>query len=184
MVSRVRAIPDRRRTLGVLVLAAAVMAAGCGAEEEGAAAYPGSPEIVLGTGYFSFAPIVDQEAVSVVSGPQGGYHIWGAVRGRYLNPEEVMLQFTLTLIESEELAQTIRVVVDLGSAEPPPGSGEAAPADAGDGWGDSTGIRLFVDPAEVAGRALRIEVEATDQDGRAARDVAVVVPELCEADCP
>jgi len=44
----------------------------------------GAPEVEVGEGQNAFAPLVDHQTVQVEKGPQGGYHIWLAVRMKNL----------------------------------------------------------------------------------------------------
>jgi len=42
------------------------------------------PEVIVGQGQSDFLPLADLETVQVERGPQGGYHIWIAVRMKNL----------------------------------------------------------------------------------------------------
>ena len=44
----------------------------------------GAPTVTLGTGQQDFLPITDGETVNLEKGPQGGHHIWTAIRMRNL----------------------------------------------------------------------------------------------------
>jgi len=43
-------------------------------------ANPGAPDVIVGTGQTDYFPITDGETVQAETGPQGGHHIWIAVR--------------------------------------------------------------------------------------------------------
>ena len=61
-----------------------------------AGCYPGPSEIVLGHGYERFTAIGDGDELPIVMGIQGGYHVWGEVRARFVDPRQLRLEFTLT----------------------------------------------------------------------------------------
>lgn len=44
----------------------------------------GAPELVLGTGQTDYGPLADGQTLQLEKGPQGGHHIWMAVRMRNL----------------------------------------------------------------------------------------------------
>jgi hypothetical protein len=47
-------------------------------------AKPGPPEVILGTGQTDYSPLNDGQTLQMEQGPQGGHHIWMAVRMRNL----------------------------------------------------------------------------------------------------
>ena len=160
----------RRTALSIgVAVALAFSVAGCSTE--------GPPTIVLGTGFFEFEPLKDNGSVSIVRGPQGGYHIWISVRGRYIAPESLKLCLTLDLADTGEQLEKVTTVVDLIL---PDGSQEAGGAGSShDGWGESLGNRLFVpSPEQIDGKLVRINVEAMGRDGRVAHDSKVVISKL------
>lgn len=55
-----------------------VLALGACASDAGGSVGP--PQATIGTGAVEFQPLADGDTVYVVLGPQGGFHIWGAVR--------------------------------------------------------------------------------------------------------
>ena len=69
------------------VIVAALLCA-CGAEPEpepdvcDGVTGTESLDVELGTGQESFLAIADNDPVDIIFGPQGGHHIWGAVRVR------------------------------------------------------------------------------------------------------
>ena len=54
---------------------ASLLAIGCGGP-----VFDGPPAVELGTGLTTFAPLTDGDRVTIIMGPQGGYHVWGAAR--------------------------------------------------------------------------------------------------------
>lgn len=50
-----------------------------------AACVPDGPlEIELGTGEVDFEPLADGDEIDVINGPQGGFHVLGSVRARFV----------------------------------------------------------------------------------------------------
>ena len=137
----------------VLLLAFAVSLSGCGGGVP--ASYPGPPEVALGTGFDRFVPVADGDAVPIIKGIQGGYHIWGSVRARYVDPRQLHLVFTL-FVGGGDTPTTIRHDhVDLtGTSD-------------GLDYGEHLGSAVFL-PAvmEVRNQPCRWRLEVTDLEGR------------------
>lgn len=51
----------------------------------------------LGTGFRRFEPIMNGQEVPIIEGIQGGYHVWGALRGRGFTATDISLLFELSL---------------------------------------------------------------------------------------
>ena len=152
-----------RRALPGALLVAGLAACGPSSRIE----YPGPGEVELGWGITELNRIADDQRVPIVHGVQGGFHIWGAMRARYLDPTRLDLEYSLTR-RGEPDPYTVRVEreVDL---------------DGGDG-GRSFGLRLgtavFLPEVEhVRGRDCRFRVEARDRFGRQAAAERRVIPE-------
>ena len=64
-----------------------------GAGGEGGAG--GAPWLELGTGTEAFEPLTEGQPVPIIAGPQGGYHVWGALQAGGFAPQGVMMHFTL-----------------------------------------------------------------------------------------
>ncbi len=61
----------------------------CGKRSE-----PPKPWLELGTGASEFTPLRDGDAVDIVRGPQGGFHIWGALRASpELDPQAIAVKY-------------------------------------------------------------------------------------------
>lgn len=148
-----------RAAISLITLAAAV---GCGAPE-----YPGPAEAQLGYGVDAYHLIGEADAVPIIRGTQGGFHIWGAVRVRYVEPRALELRFTVTLEETGE-PQTARVdEVDLTDT------------DDGLAWGEHLGTIVFLpDVNVVQGRPCRFRLDVTDGYGRTASDEHLITPTL------
>lgn len=59
----------------------------------------GPPEVVLGTGQTDFAPLTDGQMLMLERGPQGGHHIWIAVRMRNLRQSGSPTTLTAKLVD-------------------------------------------------------------------------------------
>jgi hypothetical protein len=145
-------------------LLASLLVAGAGCPNI-PSSYPAAPRVELGSTPGDFTPLVDGNAVQIVHGIQGGFHIWGAVRAQYVDPRSLQMHFTIAL--------------DDGT---PP---IATRDDAGDLDGTSDGLTpgthvattvFLTDPTVVRGRATRFTVTVTDQEGRTGSDSHRVFP--------
>ena len=70
--------------LGVVV-SALVAAPGCSGGSK-PQADAGPPSLQIGTGSSMFEPLQDGDNIFIVQGPQGGYHFFGSLRARNINP--------------------------------------------------------------------------------------------------
>lgn len=157
-----------RPLLHAALVVLALGASACGAPFEGPA------RLVLGTGFFSFGLLAEDQTVPIIHGPQGGYHVWAAVQARSLEFSQVMVTFSATYAADGRAIETTPNQVSLA-----PIDDEHAAAAEGSGWGEA--LRLFVllpDPAAVTGQRVRIHAAISDGGGREATDEQVVVPML------
>ena len=93
------------------------------------------PSFDFGTGDSSFVPVSDGDDVTMIHGPQGGWHIWGSVR--VSNTRDVVkIGFTAVDIESQ------KTVVDV--------TNQVALAMENDCTGTYTGMYGFIDVEELA----------------------------------
>ena len=49
----------------------------------------------IGTGFNRFEPLTAEQEVPIIAGIQGGFHIWGALRGQGFDASEVRILFEL-----------------------------------------------------------------------------------------
>jgi hypothetical protein len=107
--------------------------------------------VEVGTGSASFVAIEPGGSVPIVSGPQGGSHIWISARTRGLGPS-ALVEYGASDIETGELLtwKGLRQVVALGAGE-----------DGGEVHG-LTGFLENPNPAGNAGRSARIWILVTD----------------------
>lgn len=129
--------------------------------------YAGKAEAILGTGLYDFLPMPSCGRVPIIHGIQGGYHVWGAVRLRYMAADKVNVQFTISDTSGVALSAPIKSTIDLdpldskGLVVSSIGSPSNAPAcpdgglqnDGGtpvpvpggaDGWLEQRGIFIFL----------------------------------------
>jgi hypothetical protein len=122
---------------------------------------PGQPLLELGTGTQSFLPLTDGQAVTIIAGPQGGFHVWASVRTRPpLDPMLIKLTVKVKLAGTEISSTEYKVnLVKNGPYSE---------------WYAMTA--LVDDPAQVRGKSTVIELIATDSAGRTATDSRTVIP--------
>jgi hypothetical protein len=77
----------RRRLIPRLACLAALATAGCGADANDPCrpSSGGATEVIVGQGQSDYMPLADGDVVQVQTGPQGGHHVWVAIRTRNLH---------------------------------------------------------------------------------------------------
>lgn len=127
--------------------------------EEGA-----DPTLQIGKGELGFESLEDDPMAELIHGPQGGYHVNLALHATYLNPGG---QITLALdgfIDGENVADNSRYVqMRCNSAVPAL---------------QASGIYLIFDdglePEDLDGQTVQVEVSATDRKGSTVSDEATL----------
>lgn len=105
------------------VLAAASVSALAGGCQK-PVAWPGPPEVVLGGGVLRFLAWNDCARVPIIHGVQGGYHVWGGVRARYVTLARLKLRFSVTGMDGRlisypgGIANPIQATADLDPLSP------------------------------------------------------------------
>ena len=150
--------------------------------------------MILGTGVTKFVPMRDCGRIPIFHGSQGGYHVWGSVRARYMEFQKVKIQYTVTDLAGHLLpypdgrANPTVTTFDLdplSTESVPVGDGERGAAavcgdggyfadggasssvpDGADGWGQATGDRIYM-PFGAGDAGLYRPTE--DVDGRRIR---------------
>ncbi|WP_437486179.1 hypothetical protein WME75_02885 [Sorangium sp. So ce1014] len=126
----------------------------------------GDPEVVIGQGERAFAPLDEGEAVPIEAGPQGGHHVWLALRVTGLRQMGSRLRVGgyFPELAFELLPFTAQVTLRR----------------AGEGRCEIYGIRFQVDRGllveAIRGRALDVEIALEDPNGdlaTAARRVVI-----------
>jgi hypothetical protein len=125
----------------------------------------GDPEIVIGKGESAFTPLEKNEVVAIEAGPQGGHHVWLALRVTGLRQMGSILTVEGTFPElSYELLPFTSHVTLRKTAE---------------SHCEIYGVRFQVDRgipvAEVRGRALDIDIALKDPNGDVATAMKRVV---------
>jgi hypothetical protein len=130
----------------------------------GGGAVPGPASVDVGTGVDRFVEIHDGDAVPIIMGLQGGFHIWGSVRATNLSPHTMRLHFTLFLDGNPTPVTSRADNVDLISV--------------GNGVAEHLGSAVFLpDPGVVRSQRCRMHLDATDESGRSASAEHEMVPE-------
>ncbi|MBE2250538.1 MAG: hypothetical protein IAE78_13465 [Myxococcus sp.] len=119
------------------------------------------PLLELGTGTQTFAPLVAGQTVPVIAGPQGGFHIWAAVRTRApLDPTLLRLAVKVKFAGAELTSTDYRVTLVKNGP-----------------YAEWYGMTALVpDPDVVRGKPTTVEVVATDSAGRTATDSRSLIP--------
>lgn len=140
-------------------LALSLLLASCD-ETNGSAAGPAPPVVVpdtpstltlqIGTGTTDFEPLQDGSVVSTTFGPQGGFHIWTAVRV----PNPGLDQATVNLRAMSEERQPVGLP-----------SSEAVRFVSGADGADAVGLRMFLFEQPPGARVV-MRVEVVGRDGR------------------
>ena len=136
------------------LLGTMVLLAGCGGEHPS-----GPPGVEIGHGADRFHALADGDTVPINRGTQGGYHVYGALRARGVDPSAVEVVFTIALGDALPLTMR-RDLADLaGTSEQLLGS-----------------VVFLPDPTAVRDQPCRFHVEITDRAGLRASDERTVVP--------
>jgi hypothetical protein len=119
------------------------------------------PDLEVGTGISAFEPLTDGQSVSIIFGPQGGYHVWAALRlKKSFAPERAEVHARL-LQGSTELSDN-GYLLNL--------------VDAGDRY-EWYGLQALVpDPTAIDGQPVTVRLTVKDQSGKTASAEVRVVP--------
>lgn len=113
---------------------------------------PSSLQVEVGTGAVTFTPLAENDPVELTYGPQGGFHIWTAVRIKSTRATSAQVN--------------LRAVLDDGTLAGPPSRAAARLEVQADGTSVAVGLRNFIEnTAEKKGHhlTLKAEVIASDQ---------------------
>ncbi len=116
----------------------------------------GAPEVLVGEGQSAYLPLADGAEAQVEAGPQGGYHVWVAVRVKNLKQSGTVTEVTGRI---DELGYDLPPFSVVFTLDPDEG-----------GYCKIYGLRFRLDdethPVEsVLGKTLDITVTLTDADG-------------------
>jgi hypothetical protein len=73
-------------------------------------AKPGPPEVILGTGQTDYAPLTDGQTLQLEQGPQGGHHVWMALRMKNLRQAGSTTTVTSTVVDGPLVLEPLAVV--------------------------------------------------------------------------
>lgn len=120
----------------------------------------GVPElrVVLGTGWRAFEPLADDEHVLLVAGPQGAHHVWTSFR--MYGFERDVLRMSLLLGWEDEPGVQQRMEGNVAAR--PTLDEDGASARVTLGW-----PAVVPDPLCQDGRALRLELTVSGEEGQA-----------------
>lgn len=125
---------------------------------------PGAPELALSAGSTSFVPIHDLDTVHLVEGPQGGHHIWIALRMRHLQQTSAV---TLT-------GHVPGLDLDVGPQMFTTFFSDNPLAEACDATYIPLQVDLALDYTLFLGQEMQIKVHVEDGEGAKADDARVV----------
>ncbi|WP_437731926.1 hypothetical protein [Sorangium sp. So ce1335] len=121
-------------------------------EPDGAA---GAPVVVVGEGQADYFPLEELDEVQVEAGPQGGYHIFIAVRIKNLRRSGSLTVVSGVVPELDYTIAPLRVIFTLDQDE--------------GGFCKLSGLRFRLDGErtieELLGKVVDVEVTVTDADG-------------------
>lgn len=153
------------RLASLCLPAAALLLSGCPPPPDGADAgvcASGVATIEVGTGSSAFVPLQDMDPVTIINGPQGGSHIWGAIRTCGLDPSSVDIVYKIDVVGAGGLSNTHFQM----------------PLQPDEGWWGTSGLTGFVwDPSYVRGKQVLLIMDVTDSKGVHVSGQKVVVPQ-------
>jgi hypothetical protein len=134
------------------------------------------PAVQIGSGEVEFEPLVDGGEVTVVRGPQGGYHFFGSVLVAGIDPGDL-----LDLRDPSNPITSFQVFDGETALAPNASFRQGLDESTVEGWSHQMVGRLVVldiaDDDEINGREVRFEVTVEAADGTIvtdARDLTVV----------
>ncbi|AKU95868.1 hypothetical protein AKJ09_02532 [Labilithrix luteola] len=130
----------------------------------------GAPEVITGTGQTDYATLTDGQTLSLEKGPQGGHHVWIALRMKNLRQTGSRTFITAKLVDD--------------SSAPPAPAGYVFTFERDEGaycklWGlryqlDSGAANLGEDYKRFLGRQLEVTVEVADSTGAKASSTRTI----------
>ena len=118
------------------------------------------PLLEVGTGPSSFAALTDGQDLDIIAGPQGGFHLWTALRAsKALSPDRF----------------EVKLAVRQGATELSQNGYRLTLVDNGERY-EWYGMQALVpDPAAVDGQSVTLRIDATDSNGVTATDERRVI---------
>jgi hypothetical protein len=124
-----------------------------------------SPTVVVGIGQDEYAALSEGATMPVEAGPQGGHHIWVALRTMGLGARGTIISITGRV---DSIPATIGPFDTIFQLEP-----------TADGWCEVSGIRFQIDQAlsvdQLDGRMMQLTARLRDKVGASAEETRGVV---------
>jgi hypothetical protein len=149
-------------------LFAVAMLSGCGSAEDrpgfDAGANDGgpvaTPVLEVGTGKDNFVTLRETDTIEIIHGPQGGWHLWGALRTKGLTPP-LTVDYAISLPETQtELSRTVYDVDPLAVGN----------------WSIWAGLIGYLpEPSLAAEKSVLLTMQVTDANGVSLRSSARAV---------
>ncbi len=115
----------------------------------------GAPEVIVGKGQGDYYPAEDGEVAQIEAGPQGGHHIWVAVRQKNLARSGSITRVSGTVLDTSEEFTPFSVVFTYDPDE--------------GGYCKVYGLRFQLDDQlpieELFGKTVDVRVKISDPDG-------------------
>lgn len=126
----------------------------------------GGPGITVGQGGSAYVPLMDHDAVELVHGPQGGWHVELTARFWGLNPEGLLLSYEVTPLDGATPTTFPARYMLTRQRVVPDGNGYVRLGD--------RAVFDVTDTCNVVGRSFTVRVTAQDVDGVMAQDARIV----------
>jgi hypothetical protein len=162
----------------VPVLAASVIACEAGTSTDDASIIPpvdcpthDDANFELGTGQLAYEPIIEEQRLPIVAGPQGGCHFFISLRTDGFAERRFKIQYEVFFAESSTTTGSRSSFTQ-----------RLRPVDGMPGICENLGITAFlIEPWELEEKRLIMEVNVVDDEGRAATQRKTVVAEWPDA---
>lgn len=130
----------------------------------------GEPRLELGTGLEMYVPLSDGDETVMAEGIQGGFHVWGGLRGSGFAPEDAEVEFRLTDADGASVGALVWL-------------GDFSCDEATDQW-VRYALTVFLDfevwPPDVDGERWELCANATMGDGTELSDCVEIVVTCCD----
>lgn len=123
------------------------------------------PLVVVGEGRDAYAPLAEGAVMPIEAGPQGGHHVWVALRTKGLGSRGSVISITG---RADEIPATVGPFNTIFELHP-----------AADGWCEVSGVRFQIDqeiPVEMFdGKMMSLTARVSDKASAAAEDTRDVI---------
>jgi hypothetical protein len=150
----------------ILLVSIALTACGGGEAELDPCKLDGQPpRVVVGEGRTAYAALADGAVMPIEPGPQGGHHVWVALRTQGLGSRGSIISITGQVAEIPASVGPFDTIFQLRPVA--------------DGWCEVSGVRFQVDQqlpvTALDGRVMSLTARVSDKTGDAAADTRNVV---------